>query len=101
MSRGIHTTIVAKAKVSLEQVRSTWAQAYDDKPFVQVLPEGSLPDTKLVVGTNRCDMAVVYDERTENFVITSAIDNLLKGAGGQAVQLMNLKYGYAETAGLI
>jgi len=101
MSRGIHTTIVAKAKASLEQVRSTWAQTYDDKPFVQVLPEGSLPDTKLVVGTNRCDMAVVYDERTDNFVITSAIDNLLKGAGGQAVQLMNLKYGYAETAGLI
>ena len=101
MSRGIYTTIIVKAKSSLKRALSTLESAYTDKPFVHLLPEGSLPDTKIVVGTNRCDIAIVHDKRTDNFVITSALDNLLKGAGGQAVQVMNIKYGYAETAGLI
>ncbi len=101
MSRGIATTIVAKAKTSLENIYSTWEKTYAGKPFVQVLPSGTYPDTRHVTGTNRCDIAAVYDPRTENFVITSAIDNILKGASGQAVQLMNLKFGFKETAGLI
>ena len=71
------------------------------KPFITVLPSGTHPDTKYVTGTNRCDISAIYDPRTENFVITSAIDNLLKGASGQAVQIMNLKYGFKETNGLI
>ncbi|ADE53191.1 N-acetyl-gamma-glutamyl-phosphate reductase [Coraliomargarita akajimensis] len=101
MARGISTTIVAKAKGSIEQVYANWETTYGGKPFVQVLPSGSFPDTKHVTGTNRCDISAVYDPRTENFVITSVIDNLLKGASGQAVQLMNLKFGFNETAGLI
>ena len=101
MSRGIATTIVAKAKGSIDQVYTNWQKTYAGKPFVQVLPSGSFPDTKHVTGSNRCDIAAVYDPRTENFVITSVIDNLLKGASGQAVQLMNLKFGFNETAGLI
>ena len=101
MSRGISTTIVAKAKGSIEQVYANWKKQYGDAPFVQVLKSGSFPDTKHVTGTNRCDIAAVYDPRTENFVITSVIDNLVKGASGQAVQIMNLKFGFDEAAGLV
>jgi len=101
MSRGISTTIVAKAETSIEQVYTTWNETFAEKPFICVLPSGTYPDTKYVSGTNRCDISAVYDKRTGNFVITSVIDNLLKGASGQAVQLMNLKYGFEETAGLL
>lgn len=101
MSRGISTTIVAKANGSLGNLYASWNATYAGKPFVNVLPSGSYPDTKHVTGTNRADISAVYDQRTDNFVITSVIDNLLKGASGQAVQLLNLKFGFAETAGLL
>jgi N-acetyl-gamma-glutamyl-phosphate reductase len=101
MSRGIATTIVAKANASLDNLYTAWNSAYADKPFVSVLPSGTYPDTKYVTGTNRADISAVHDPRTNNFIITSAIDNLLKGASGQAVQILNLKFGFKETAGLI
>lgn len=101
MSRGISTTIVAKANGSLDNLYASWNATFAGKPFVNVLPSGSYPDTKHVSGTNRADISAVYDPRTDNFVITSVIDNLLKGASGQAVQLLNLKFGFAETAGLL
>ncbi|MGJ8649977.1 MAG: N-acetyl-gamma-glutamyl-phosphate reductase [Opitutaceae bacterium] len=102
MSRGISTTIVAKSNgVPLERLYSVWNKTYEDKPFVSVLPSGTYPDTKYVTGSNRADISAVYDKRTDNFIITSAIDNLLKGASGQAVQILNLKSGFEETAGLI
>jgi len=66
-----------------------------------MLPSGETPDTAYVTGTNRIDMSAVHDARTGNFVLTSAIDNLVKGASGQAVQIMNLWCGFPETAGLI
>ena len=69
--------------------------------MVQILASGETPDTAHVVGTNRLDLAAVHDPRTGNFVITSAEDNLVKGASGQAVQIMNLWCGFPETAGLI
>ncbi|MFU8849151.1 MAG: N-acetyl-gamma-glutamyl-phosphate reductase [Opitutales bacterium] len=100
MNRGICTTIVAKAKAGIEDVYKTWEKTYADKPFVAVLPSGTFPNTKHVSGTNRADIAAVYDPRTGNFVINSVIDNLIKGASGQAVQIMNLKFGFKETAGL-
>ncbi|MEC8219022.1 MAG: Asd/ArgC dimerization domain-containing protein, partial [Verrucomicrobiota bacterium] len=101
MSRGISTTIVAKSKASLECLYATWAKVYAGKSFITILASGTYPDTKHVTNTNRCDISAVYDPRTENFVITSAIDNLLKGASGQAIQLMNLKFGFKESAGLV
>ncbi|MDP4610961.1 MAG: N-acetyl-gamma-glutamyl-phosphate reductase [Opitutales bacterium] len=102
MSRGISTTIVAKSNgVPLERLYSVWNKTYEGKPFVSVLPSGTYPDTKYVTGSNRADISAVYDKRTDNFIITSAIDNLLKGASGQAVQILNLKSGFEETAGLI
>ena len=63
-------------------------------------PSGETPDTAYVVGTNWADISAVYDPRTKNFVLTSAVDNLVKGASGQAVQIMNLWCGFPETAGL-
>lgn len=101
MNRGISTTIVARAQTGIDQLYTTWNKAYADKPFVAILPTGTFPDTKNVKGTNRVDIAAVYDRRTDNFVINSVIDNLVKGASGQAVQIMNLKFGFEETAGLL
>jgi N-acetyl-gamma-glutamyl-phosphate reductase len=102
MRRGIATTItVPAARPSIEALYASWRAAYGASPFVQLLPSGETPDTAHVVGTNRVDMSAVFDSRTGNFVITSAEDNLVKGASGQAVQIMNLWFGLPETAGLL
>ncbi|MFZ9681972.1 MAG: N-acetyl-gamma-glutamyl-phosphate reductase [Cephaloticoccus sp.] len=102
MRRGIATTItVPAAKADITALYAAWESAYGDAPFVQILPTGETPDTAHVTGTNRIDLAAVLDPRTKNFVITSAEDNLVKGAAGQAVQIMNLWCGFAETAGLV
>jgi N-acetyl-gamma-glutamyl-phosphate reductase len=103
MRRGIATTITvpAAAGASIESLYAVWQATYANRPFVQLLPTGETPDTAHVVGTNRVDMSAVHDPRTGNFVITAAEDNLVKGASGQAVQIMNLWFGFEETAGLI
>jgi len=102
MRYGIATTITVPAApgASIESLYASWAKAYGSAPFIQVLPSGETPDTAHVVGTNRVDMSAVLDPRTGNFVITSAEDNLVKGTAGQAIQTMNLWYGFPETAGL-
>lgn len=102
MTRGISTTITIPAKYEgVEKIYEIWNKYYGDKPFVKVLPSGSYPDTLHVANTNRCDISAVYDPRTKNVVICSVIDNLVKGASGQAVQIMNLIFGFDETAGLM
>jgi N-acetyl-gamma-glutamyl-phosphate reductase len=101
MHRGIATTIVVPAAgVTAAQVEAVWQQAYAGRPFISVLKSGDFPDTAHVANTNRVAMSVVADARTGNLIITSVIDNLLKGAGGQAVQALNLLMGWSETAGL-
>lgn len=102
MRRGIATTItVPAANPSIEALYASWRATYGTSPFVQLLPTGETPDTAHVVGTNRVDMSAAYDPRTGNFVITSAEDNLFKGASGQAIQIMNLWCGFPETSGLV
>ncbi len=103
MRRGIATTItVPGAKgATIDSLYAAWRSAYDGRPFVQLLPTGETPDTAHTVGTNRVDMSAVHDPRTGNFILTSAEDNLVKGASGQAVQIMNLWCGFDETAGLL
>ena len=103
MRRGIATTITVPATSggTIEQVYAAWRAAYGQSPFVQLLPAGETPDTACTIGTNRLDMSAVFDPRTGNFILTSAEDNLVKGASGQAVQIMNLWYDFAETAGLL
>ncbi len=101
MKRGIVTTVsVPDDGHTLEEVRRAWEAAYGGKPFVNLLGDHSLPDSKYVVGTNRIDLSARHDRRTGRFLLSSAEDNLLKGAGGQAVQIMNLKFGLDETLGL-
>ena len=102
MRRGIATTITVPAApgATIGSLYAVWRTAYADRPFVTVLPSGETPDTAHVAGTNRVDISAVHDSRTGNFVITSALDNLVKGASGQAVQIMNLWLGLPETAGL-
>ncbi len=103
MRRGIATTITvpATAGATIDQLYTTWRTAYAGRPFVAILPTGTTPDTAHVTGSNRVDISAVHDVRTGNFILTSALDNLVKGASGQAVQIMNLWCGFTETAGLI
>lgn len=102
MRRGIATTITVPAAkgATIESLYAAWGAAYAGRSFVAILPSGETPDTAHTVGTNRVDISAVLDARTGNFVITSALDNLVKGASGQAVQIMNLWLGLPETAGL-
>lgn len=102
MNRGILTTIYAKlAKPkTAEQVHQVLSEAYAREPFVRVLPLGTMPDTKDTTNTNFLDVGVVVDADTQIVCLTSALDNLVKGASGQAVQNLNLMAGRPETAGL-
>lgn len=102
-NRGIHSTIIAKLKagVSADQIRDAWNDYYVDAPFVRVLPAGRLADTKNVTLTNYCEIACATDAHTGNVILSSAIDNLTKGAAGQAVQNMNIVFGFDEKAGLL
>jgi N-acetyl-gamma-glutamyl-phosphate reductase len=102
MSRGMLSTIYARpsAAISAQAVRDCIASYYTGRPFVRLRPAGLPPDTLHVRGTNYCDIGVVLDERNRRLVLMSAIDNVGKGAAGQAVQNMNLMFGLKETAGL-
>lgn len=102
MKRGIASTLVARpTEAGIDALYHCWETAFAGKPFINLLPSGQTPDTADVSLSNRVDLSAVYDARTGNVVITSAIDNLLKGASGQAVQIMNQWFGFDETAGLI
>lgn len=98
--RGIHTTLVTKARAPLAEVYAAWEAVYNDAPFVHLLPPGQFPDTRQVTHGNHALLSAVEDPRTGNLVLTSVLDNLLKGAGGQAVQLFNRRFGFPEEAGL-
>ncbi|MBJ6725871.1 N-acetyl-gamma-glutamyl-phosphate reductase [Geomesophilobacter sediminis] len=102
MDRGILSTIYSapNGKVTAAELITLYEAFYDGEPFVRVLPEGKLPSTTFVRGSNFCDIGVTVDERTGRIVVISAIDNLVKGASGQAVQNMNLMCGLPETLGL-
>ena len=101
MNRGILSTIYAKLtqKTDSKKLTAIYKKFYKDEPFVRVR-EDKMPNTKFVAGTNYCDMAVQVNEVTGKVIVLSAIDNLVKGASGQAVQNMNIMYGFEETLGL-
>ncbi|CAH2032172.1 N-acetyl-gamma-glutamyl-phosphate reductase [Trichlorobacter ammonificans] len=102
MDRGILSTIYATPlqKVTTEELATLYAETYRDEPFVRPLPAGRFPSTAFVRGSNFCDIGVTVDSRSNRIIVISAIDNLVKGASGQAVQNMNLLCGYPETLGL-
>jgi len=76
------------------------ADLYNEEPFIRIMAENEFPDTLNVRGSNFCDIGAKVDERSRNIVIVSSIDNLVKGAAGQAVQNMNIMFGLPETSGL-
>ncbi|MDO8947402.1 MAG: N-acetyl-gamma-glutamyl-phosphate reductase [Desulfocapsaceae bacterium] len=102
ISRGILSTIYAHLNPEVQQTDITqlYEKMYSQEPFVRVLPENTFPATQYVRGSNFCDIGFKIDTRTGRIIILSTIDNIVKGAAGQAVQNMNLMCGFAETAGL-
>jgi N-acetyl-gamma-glutamyl-phosphate reductase len=100
MSRGILATCTARTRAPLSELRAAYEKAYDAEPFVYLLPEGQLPKTGAVIGSNAAQIAVAVDEDAGMFTAIAAIDNLVKGTGGAAVQSMNLALGWPETEGL-
>jgi len=101
--RGIATTVFARptARLSAEDARAVLAKAYEGERFVRVLPAGETPALRTVRGSNFCDVAAFADERTGALILLSALDNLGKGASGQAVQCANLMRGLPEATGLV
>ena len=102
MDRGILTTLylVLTKRWKAEEVLNTFQEHYQKEPFVRIYPKGKFPNTKDVRGSNYCDIGVKVNEAEDRAVIVTAIDNLVKGASGEAVQNMNIMLGYPETMGL-
>jgi N-acetyl-gamma-glutamyl-phosphate reductase len=102
VTRGILATVYATLTISMEEedLRQIYTDYYGEEPFVHVLPSGVWPNTKWAYGANYCYLGLKVDLRTGRLIIASVIDNLVKGAAGQAVQNMNLVCGFPETTGL-
>lgn len=104
--RGIHATLYAPIQTSLcdkldqAALQALFEQRYSDEPFVEILAAGEHPQTRSVRGTNMCQIAVTKPQHRDILVVMSVIDNLAKGASAQAVQNMNIMFGFAETEGL-
>lgn len=100
MIRGIHATLYAQSSDRGHDLQACFEARYRDEPFVDVLPAGSHPETRSVRGVNHCRIAVHRPGDNDTVVVLSVIDNLVKGAAGQAIQNMNLMFGLPETTGL-
>jgi N-acetyl-gamma-glutamyl-phosphate reductase len=100
MIRGIHATLYAQLRDPDRDLQALYDARYGDEPFVDVLPPGAHPETRSVRGANHCRIAVHRPRNGDTVVVLSVIDNLVKGAAGQAVQNMNVMFGLDETAGV-
>ena len=102
MPRGIHVTIYGNLKRPMtdEEIYELYVKYYKDEPFVFPHKAGDWPNTKWTVATNHCHLAAAYEPRTQRIIICSVIDNIGKGAAGQAIQNMNIIFGLEETTGL-
>jgi len=102
IARGILSTVYADltSDISENNIRKLYRTMYENEPFVRIVPEGTFPATQHVRGSNFCDIGFTIDERTNRIIVISAIDNIVKGAAGQAVHNMNLMCGIDETTGL-
>jgi N-acetyl-gamma-glutamyl-phosphate reductase len=103
ISRGILSTMYAKLTRDIreDEIHALYAQTYRDEYFVRLCPQKTVPATQHVRGSKFCDIGLSIDERTGRIIIMSAIDNIVKGAAGQAVQNMNLMNGFPESTGLL
>lgn len=102
VNRGIIATIYADAKqeIALPELHQLYTEFYEKERFVRVLPLGQCADLKFVQYSNYCDISLHYDPRNSRIIIASAIDNMVKGAAGQAIQNMNIMFGFEEESGL-
>ncbi len=103
MIRGIEATLYAKVKADaagIDDIQAMFEQRYQNEPFVDILPSGSHPETRTVKGSNLCRIAIHQPQDNDTIVVLSVIDNLVKGAAGQAVQNMNIAFDLDEKAGL-
>ncbi|MDH5472706.1 MAG: N-acetyl-gamma-glutamyl-phosphate reductase [Gammaproteobacteria bacterium] len=100
MIRGIEASLYAVLKSDQVDLHSLYAQRYQDEPFVDVMPEGSFPETRSVKGSNMCRISVFRPQQGDTVVVSSVIDNLVKGAAGQAVHNMNIMFRLDETMGI-
>lgn len=100
MIRGIHATLYAELAGDVQDLQALYEQRYEGEPFVDVMPPGLHPETRSVRGANICRLAVHRPQDGGTVVVLSVIDNLVKGAAGQAVQNFNIMHGYDETTGL-
>jgi N-acetyl-gamma-glutamyl-phosphate reductase len=102
IKRGILSTIYASLKnpLSFQELYDIFSDFYREAPFVHLYPEGRLPEVKFVNGSNGCHIGFAIDNRTGRVILVSAIDNLIKGAGGQAIQNMNIMFDLDEDLGL-
>lgn len=101
MSRGIHSTLFARLSPDAGDLQVLYETRFADEPFITVLPAGTTPQTRSVRGANTLQLAVCRPQGRDTVVVTVVIDNLVKGASGQAVQAMNLMFGLPETQGLL
>ena len=106
MIRGIEASLYAvideaAMRDSHIDLQSLYEQQYVDEPFVDVLPAGAMPETRSVKGANYCRISVFRPQQGDTVVVSSVIDNLVKGAAGQAIQNMNIMFGFDETTGLM
>jgi N-acetyl-gamma-glutamyl-phosphate reductase len=100
MSRGILATCTAVSTAAAHQLREALHHAYGPEPFVHLLPEGRWPATGAIFGSNAAHLQVAADSHAGRAIVVCALDNLVKGAAGQAIQIANLMLGLPETAGL-
>ena len=101
MVRGIHATIYARIKKNGADFQKIYEDRYINEPYVDVLPAGSHPDTRSVRGSNICRIAIHVPQKSNMLVVLSVIDNLMKGAAGQAIQNMNIMFGLDECEGIM
>lgn len=100
MIRGIHATLYARVADRSVDLQALFEKRFANEPFVDVMPLGSTPETRFVKGANVCRLAIHRPQGRNTIVVLAVIDNLVKGASGQAVQNMNIMFGLPETAGL-
>ena len=102
VNRGILSTIYGslRSDATAEELTDLYRRHYQDEPFVRICKPGAFPNISSVCGSNFCDIGVTIDKRTKRVIVLSAIDNLIKGAAGQAIQNMNLICGFSEETGL-
>ena len=100
VNRGILSTIYVKTEKTFDEIYAAYEEAYKNEKFVRLQPKGSFANIKNVRCSNYCDISLHFDEHTKTLIITSAIDNMVKGAAGQAIQNMNIRFGFDEGEGI-